>query len=242
MPPKRSRVEDPRAAARAAAASSKYSGSSSSSSSDSSSNSSDSDSDSNAGTRQRARASPPAPSHLLPCAQGCATHTALLWPPRPSGWRPRAFTFTVALSADAFARLRCPRMQTFYAYELARMCIVNAIDELIVYPADCTYNSVSASTGANAARENSDAPHVRLARLMEYLETPPALRRALLPFHDDFRHVGLLPPLPAPHHALVTVGNVQVCLIFSHKEIYNFISRPLFITLSFMCILRFLCL
>jgi len=39
-----------------------------------------------------------------------------------------------------------------------------------------------------------------MARLLQYLETPQYLRKALFPVHPDLRYAGLLNPLDAPHH------------------------------------------
>ncbi len=37
-------------------------------------------------------------------------------------------------------------------------------------------------------------------RILEYLETPQYLRKALYPMHPDLKYAGLLNPLDAPHH------------------------------------------
>jgi predicted SPOUT superfamily RNA methylase MTH1 len=39
-----------------------------------------------------------------------------------------------------------------------------------------------------------------LARVLQYLETPQYLRKALFPFHPDLKYAGLLNPLDTPHH------------------------------------------
>lgn len=43
-------------------------------------------------------------------------------------------------------------------------------------------------------------PDVFLARLLQYLETPQYMRKALFPVHSDLKYAGLLNPLDAPHH------------------------------------------
>ncbi|SNX87551.1 uncharacterized protein MEPE_06261 [Melanopsichium pennsylvanicum] len=43
-------------------------------------------------------------------------------------------------------------------------------------------------------------PHAFLARVLQYLETPQYLRKALFPMHRDLRLAGLMPPLDCPHH------------------------------------------
>jgi predicted SPOUT superfamily RNA methylase MTH1 len=39
-----------------------------------------------------------------------------------------------------------------------------------------------------------------MARVLQYLETPQYLRKALFPVHPDLKYAGLLNPLDAPHH------------------------------------------
>jgi hypothetical protein len=41
---------------------------------------------------------------------------------------------------------------------------------------------------------------VHLARVLQYLECPQYLRKALFPIHPDLKYAGLLNPLDAPHH------------------------------------------
>ena len=43
-------------------------------------------------------------------------------------------------------------------------------------------------------------PNLFLARVLQYLETPQYLRKALFAKHADLRLVGLLNPLDCPHH------------------------------------------
>ncbi|SCV71617.1 BQ2448_3205 [Microbotryum intermedium] len=59
----------------------------------------------------------------------------------------------------------------------------------------------SASSGAQQdGEQGQDDPATFLARILEYLETPQYLRRALFPLHPSLRLAGLLPPLDLPHH------------------------------------------
>ncbi|KAL9940701.1 hypothetical protein V8E36_000189 [Tilletia maclaganii] len=51
----------------------------------------------------------------------------------------------------------------------------------------------------HAERRGFD-PNAFLARILQYLETPQYLRKALFPMHPDLRLAGLLPPLDCPHH------------------------------------------
>lgn len=49
-------------------------------------------------------------------------------------------------------------------------------------------------------RPDKSDPNLFLARVLQYLETPQYLRKALFPKHSDLRFVGLLNPLDCPHH------------------------------------------
>ncbi|XP_015888025.1 uncharacterized protein LOC107423027 isoform X2 [Ziziphus jujuba] len=64
-------------------------------------------------------------------------------------------------------------------------------------------NGNSANSYGTTAAENSDDNEngaAFLMRILQYLETPQYLRKALFPRHNSLRFVGMLPPLDAPHH------------------------------------------
>ncbi|KAJ3089773.1 hypothetical protein HK102_005536 [Quaeritorhiza haematococci] len=46
-------------------------------------------------------------------------------------------------------------------------------------------------------------PNLFLARVLQYLETPQYLRKALFPVHRDLRYAGLLNPIDCPHHVRI---------------------------------------
>lgn len=54
--------------------------------------------------------------------------------------------------------------------------------------------------GGEAGGRSGFDPHTFLARVLQYLETPQYLRKALFPMHRDLRLAGLMPPLDCPHH------------------------------------------
>lgn len=49
-------------------------------------------------------------------------------------------------------------------------------------------------------KPNKSDPNLFLARVLQYLETPQYLRKALFAKHADLRLVGVLNPLDCPHH------------------------------------------
>ena len=76
------------------------------------------------------------------------------------------------------------------AGQVARCAGIYCADEVVVID---DYGS-----GGDDAQVSSSAAF--LARVLQYMETPQYLRRALVPQHAHLKHVGLLPPLNAPHH------------------------------------------
>ena len=62
------------------------------------------------------------------------------------------------------------------------------------------WRSTIGGGGGGATGGGADGPTVFLARVLQYLETPQYLRRALIPMHRDLRLAGLLPPTDMPHH------------------------------------------
>lgn len=54
--------------------------------------------------------------------------------------------------------------------------------------------------GDDSGKGGGFDPHAFLARVLQYLETPQYLRKALFPMHRDLRLAGLMPPLDCPHH------------------------------------------
>ena len=74
--------------------------------------------------------------------------------------------------------------------QIARAAAIFQIDEVVVF------NDSSPS----ALKDPKWNPNVFLARILQYLETPQYLRKALFPMHPDLKYAGLLNPLDTPHH------------------------------------------
>ncbi|KAI8991872.1 putative RNA methyltransferase [Mycotypha africana] len=81
-------------------------------------------------------------------------------------------------------------MKTILAGQLARVLVLFSIDEVIIYED----NKKRQFSG------NIINPNLFLARLFQYMETPPYLRKQLVPISPDLKFAGLLPPLEVPHH------------------------------------------
>lgn len=120
--------------------------------------------------------------------------------PRPRG---RPYTVSIALPGSIVANAQSPELRTYLAGIIARAVTVFNVDEVVVFREQ---DPKSAGTGEKTmngefkgASRGSD-PNIFLARVLQYLETPQYLRKALFPVHTDLKYAGLLNPLDAPHH------------------------------------------
>ncbi|PWN45253.1 DUF171-domain-containing protein [Ceraceosorus guamensis] len=129
----------------------------------------------------------------------------------------RDWTLSVALPGSIILNAQTPELQARLAGGLARTCAIFNVDEVIVFHEDVKAVSQGhdwtggrrkaagghqrAEAGADGTEERSAFdPDAFLARILQYLETPQYLRKALFPMHKDLRLAGLLPPLDCPHH------------------------------------------
>ena len=105
----------------------------------------------------------------------------------------RSWTLSVAIPGSVIWNAQTPELQTRLAGNIARSCAIFNVDEVVIF-----------NDGEEAPRANSSFdPHTFLARLLQYLETPQYLRKALFPLHRDLRLAGLMAPLDCPHHLRV---------------------------------------
>jgi len=88
-------------------------------------------------------------------------------------------------------------LRTYLAGQIARAAGIYNVDEVIIF--DENAKPLPVDQEFRGASRKSD-PNVFLARVLQYLETPQYLRKALFPMHKDLRYAGLLNPLDAPHH------------------------------------------
>ena len=112
--------------------------------------------------------------------------------------RTRGVGYTVSLAVCSSMVDNCQSMElaTVMAGQVARCAGIFCADEVVVvddYP-NTTTNNNSKGKGVVSACA------AFLARQLQYVETPQYLRRHLVPSHPHLKHVGLLPPLNAPHH------------------------------------------
>jgi methyltransferase len=93
---------------------------------------------------------------------------------------------------------------------IARSAAIFRVDEIIVYPDN------------TKADQHGDLEFIAL--LLNYLETPQYLRKALFKLEPDLQYAGILPPLRTPHHPLsgktkhLKVGEYREGLVISERR------------------------
>lgn len=83
---------------------------------------------------------------------------------------------------------------------IARALAIFCVDEVIVFSDGNTPSPKSNNAQSQHQETGKTDPDHFLAYLLDYLETPPHLRRTLFPFHPNLSKQGILPSLDLPHH------------------------------------------
>ncbi|KAF3457176.1 hypothetical protein FNV43_RR01833 [Rhamnella rubrinervis] len=108
-------------------------------------------------------------------------------------------TVSIAVSGSIIDNAQSLELATRLAGQIARAATIFRIDEVVVFDSKSnSANNSSMLTPDNSDENESGAAF--LVRILQYLETPQYLRKALFPKHNSLRFVGMLPPLDAPHH------------------------------------------
>lgn len=81
---------------------------------------------------------------------------------------------------------------------IARALAVFSVDEIVIYD-DSPKESRPRAVDHDRYTGDTDPCHF-IAHVLSYLETPPFMRKALFPLHDNLAKAGLLPSLDMPHH------------------------------------------
>ena len=98
------------------------------------------------------------------------------------------------------------------AGQIGRYLALGCVDEVIVYDDEQSSHrrptdvSKSGNTSLHPVLDGSQGTTdsaIFLARNLQYMETPPYLRKAFFPVHKHLKNVGLLNPLDTPHHVRV---------------------------------------
>ncbi|CDH60171.1 ci114 protein [Lichtheimia corymbifera JMRC:FSU:9682] len=102
--------------------------------------------------------------------------------------KPRKYTVSLAIPASILDTAPTLEMKTLLAGQIGRLLAIHKVDEIIIY---------SDKPQSPGSKIN---PNLFLARVFQYMETPPYLRKALVPVSSDLKFAGLLPHLEASHH------------------------------------------
>ncbi|XVF28904.1 hypothetical protein REPUB_Repub15cG0073000 [Reevesia pubescens] len=108
-------------------------------------------------------------------------------------------TVSIAIAGSIIDNAQSLELATRLAGQIARAATIFRIDEVVVFDNKSKSGNNGAFTTQNNSNENERGAAF-LVRILQYLETPQYLRKALFPKHNSLRFVGMLPPLDAPHH------------------------------------------
>lgn len=117
---------------------------------------------------------------------------------------------SIAIPASVISDTPHLREKTSKIGSIARSAAIFRVDEIIVYPDNSKLDQ----------RRDLDF----IALLLNYLETPQYLRKALFKLEPDLQYAGILPPLRTPHHPLsgkikhLTVGEYREGLVISERK------------------------
>jgi hypothetical protein len=107
----------------------------------------------------------------------------------------RAYTLSMAIPGSILDNAQTKELKTYLAGQVARAAVIFQVDEIVVFD-----DQLGTNAGTGAPKQRAQDCHVFMARILQYLETPQYLRRALFPMHQDLSCAGLLNPLDCPHH------------------------------------------
>ncbi|XP_031276572.1 putative methyltransferase C9orf114 [Pistacia vera] len=105
-------------------------------------------------------------------------------------------TVSIAVPGSIIDNAQSVELATRLASQIARAATIFRIDEVVVFD---NKSNLEKDPAVNNSDENESGAAF-LFRILQYLETPQYLRKALFPMHSSLRFVGMLPPLDAPHH------------------------------------------
>ena len=117
---------------------------------------------------------------------------------------------SIAIPASVISETPHLREKTSKIGLIARSAAIFRVNEIIVYPDNTKMNQ----------RQDLDF----IALLLNYLETPQYLRKALFKLEPDLQYAGILPPLRTPHHPVsgktkhLKVGEYREGLVISERK------------------------
>lgn len=110
----------------------------------------------------------------------------------------RDFTISIAVPGSIITDLKTADQRITAPGRIARALAVFGVDEVVVYD-DSPLETRPRAVDKERYTGDIDPCHF-IAHVLGYLETPPFMRKALFPLHDNLAKAGLLPSLDMPHH------------------------------------------
>lgn len=110
----------------------------------------------------------------------------------------RMYSLSIAIPGSIIDNAQSRELRTYLAGQIGRAAAIFNVDEIIVFNDHMGKNSMAKDVAMTQSRKNDC--HEFLCRILQYIETPQYLRKALFPIHSDLKFAGLLNPLDCPHH------------------------------------------
>ena len=114
----------------------------------------------------------------------------------------RKFTVSIALPGSIISNAQSKELRTYVAGQIARAAATFNVDEVVIFAEGAKQGHGGVAGNFEGATRSTD-PDIFLTRILQYLETPQYLRKALFPKHADLALAGLLNPLDSPHHVRI---------------------------------------
>lgn len=120
----------------------------------------------------------------------------------PKAERGRSTTLSIALPSSILSNAQSPELRMYVAGQIARAAAIYCVDEIVIFEeAPLDDQEKERQEVRRRARDTENFNPTEFFKLiLEYLETPQYLRKALFPVSQDLRLVGLLNPLALPSH------------------------------------------
>ncbi|AEO54607.1 hypothetical protein MYCTH_2115401 [Thermothelomyces thermophilus ATCC 42464] len=111
---------------------------------------------------------------------------------------PREWTVSIAVPTSLITDCVTREQRTTNVGRVARALAIFSVDEVVVYD-DSPMDKRITNADPDAYTGDVDPAHF-MDHILNYLETPPFMRKVLFPLHPNLRSQGLLPSLDMPHH------------------------------------------
>ncbi|KAK4199803.1 putative RNA methyltransferase [Triangularia verruculosa] len=110
----------------------------------------------------------------------------------------RDWTISIAVPTSIITSCVTREQRTTAAGSIARALAIFSVDEVVIFD-DSPLEQRPRNFDPEAYTGDTEPAHF-LEHLLNYLETPPFMRKVLFPIHPNLRSQGLLPSLDMPHH------------------------------------------